>query len=90
MLERKDYLSSLNKAKKNGINSWTPDTWCSCWLPSQQWESLCWGKVSQRKPVSGKAAGPAPTGQVGNATPAQADRPVFPLRREAAQRKPGD
>ena len=45
------------------------------------------GVKAVKKPVSGKAAGPAPTGQVGNATPAQADPASVSPEEEAAQKE---
>ena len=52
MLEHKDYLSSLNKARRKRNQNIDPRYLLLllaavilvgfCWLPSQQWESLCW------------------------------------------------
>ena len=74
MLEHKDYLSSLNKARKKRNQRLDPRYLVLLLAAIAAVGIIVLGVKAVKKPVSGKAAGPAPTGQVGNATPAQAVR----------------
>ena len=73
MLEHKDYLSSLNKARKKRNQRLDPRYLVLLLAVIAAVGIIVLGVKAVKKPVSGKAAGPAPTGQVRNATPAQAD-----------------
>ena len=87
MLEHKDYLSSLNKARKKRNQRLDPRYLVLLLAAIAAVGIIVLGVKSVKKPVSGKAAGPAPTGQVGNATPAQADPAGVSPEEEAAQKE---
>ena len=87
MLEHKDYLSSLNKARKKRNQRLDPRYLVLLLAAIAAVGIIVLGVKSVKKPVSGKAAGPAPTGQVGNATPAQADPASVSPEEEAAQKE---
>ena len=88
MLEHKDYLSSLNKARKKRNQRLDPRYLVLLLAAIAAVGIIVLGVKAVKKPVSGKAAGPAPTGQVGNATRPRRIRPVFPRRRKQLRRKP--
>lgn len=91
MLEHKDYLSSLNKARKKRNQRLDPRYLVLLLAAIAAVGIIVLGVKSVKKPVSGKAAGPAPTGQVGNATPAQADPGrCFPGGGSSSEGSPGD
>ena len=87
MLEHKDYLSSLNKARKKRNQRLDPRYLVLLLAAIAAVGIIVLGVKAVKKPVSGKAAGPAPTGQVGNATPAQADPASVSPEEEAAQKE---
>ncbi|WP_418465911.1 SH3 domain-containing protein [Enterocloster bolteae] len=87
MLEHKDYLSSLNKARKKRNQRLDPRYLVLLLAAIAAVGIIVLGVKSVKKPVSGKAAGPAPKGQVGNATPAQADPAGVSPEEEAAQKE---
>ena len=87
MLEHKDYLSSLNKARKKRNQRLDPRYLVLLLAAIAAVGIIVLGVKAVKKPVSGKAAGPAPTGQVGNATPAQADPAGVSPEEEAAQKE---
>ena len=84
MLEHKDYLSSLNKARKKRNQRLDPRYLVLLLAVIAAVGIIVLGVKAVKKPVSGKAAGPAPTGQVRNATPAQADPVSVSPEKEAA------
>ena len=87
MLDHKDYLSSLNKARKKRNQRLDPRYLVLLLAAIAAVGIIVLGVKSVKKPVSGKAAGPAPTVQVGNATPAQADPAGVSPEEEAAQKE---
>ena len=87
MLEHKDYSIEPEQGQKKTESTsgpQIPGASAGCHRSSG---NHCAGSKVSQEAGSGKAAGPAPTGQVGNATPAQADPAGVSPEEEAAQKE---
>ena len=87
MLEHKDYISSLNKARKKRTQRLDPRYLVFLLAAIAVVGIIVLGVKAIKKPVSGKAAGKAPTEQAQGATPSQATEASITPEEEAAQKE---
>lgn len=86
MLEHKDYLSSLNKARKKRNQKMDPRYLVFLLAAIAVVGIIVLGVKNFKKPASGKAAGTAPTEQARTATSSEAETAVSP-EEEAARKE---